>query len=77
MDVEGGREVRPHHYIRSILPTGPVGRAGVLQGGDELLEVGRSNQLGVDRLNISVESISGQLKVPERSVPRRGGEQSA
>lgn len=29
VDVEGGREVRPHHYVRSVLPEGPVGRAGV------------------------------------------------
>ncbi|KAF2344117.1 PDZ domain [Trinorchestia longiramus] len=39
VDVEGGKEVRPHHYIRSILPQGPVGRSGVLCSGDELLEV--------------------------------------
>ena len=39
VDVEDGREVRPHHYIRSILADGPVGVNGRLQGGDELLEV--------------------------------------
>ncbi len=39
MDVERGREVRPHHYIRSILPGGPVDREGSLSRGDELLEV--------------------------------------
>lgn len=39
VDVEHGQEVRPHHYIRSILPEGPVGRNGRLQSGDELLEV--------------------------------------
>jgi multiple PDZ domain protein len=39
VDVEDGREVRPHHYIRSILPDGPVGRADTLTSGDELLEV--------------------------------------
>lgn len=37
VDVEGGREVRPHHYIRSILPEGPVGQNGLLRSGDELL----------------------------------------
>lgn len=37
VDVEGGLEVRPHHYIRSILPEGPVGQNGLLQSGDELL----------------------------------------
>lgn len=38
VDVEGGQEVRPHHYIRSVLPEGPVGQEGVLLAGDELLE---------------------------------------
>lgn len=37
VDVEGGREVRPHHYIRSILPEGTVGLNGSLRSGDELL----------------------------------------
>lgn len=38
VDVEeGGREVRPHHYIRSVLPEGPVGRSTKLRSGDELL----------------------------------------
>lgn len=39
VDVENGQEVRPHHYIRSILPEGPVGQNGTLRSGDELLEV--------------------------------------
>ena len=39
VEVEDGKEVRPHHYIRSILPGGPVGINGVLKSGDELLEV--------------------------------------
>lgn len=39
VDVEGGQEVRPHHYIRSVLPEGPVGQQGMLAAGDELLEV--------------------------------------
>lgn len=38
VDVEGGQEVRPHHYIRSVLPEGPVGQQGMLAAGDELLE---------------------------------------
>lgn len=37
VDVEGDRELRPHHYIRSILPEGPVGQNGLLRSGDELL----------------------------------------
>ena len=39
VDVEEGQEVRPHHYIRSILPGGPVGTERTLQPGDELLQV--------------------------------------
>nr|CAD7392114.1 unnamed protein product [Timema cristinae] len=39
VDVEDGQEVRPHHYIRSILPEGPVGKNDRLQSGDELLEL--------------------------------------
>lgn len=39
VDVEDGKEVRPHHYIRSILPQGPVDKEGTLQSGDELLQV--------------------------------------
>ncbi|XP_059047271.1 patj homolog [Achroia grisella] len=38
VDVEGGQEVRPHHYIRSVLPEGPVGQQGTFTAGDELLE---------------------------------------
>ena len=45
VDVEDGREVRPRHYIRSILADGPVGVNGRLQSGDELLEV-RSREKG-------------------------------
>lgn len=47
VDVEDGREVRPHHYIRSILPDGPVGRADTLVSGDELLEVSHATLYGV------------------------------
>lgn len=39
VDVEGGQELRPHHYIRSVLPQGPVGLHGALKAGDELLQV--------------------------------------
>lgn len=34
-----------HHFIRSILPEGPVGRSGKLFSGDELLEVRESTAL--------------------------------
>ena len=39
VDVENGQEVRPHHYIGSIRPDGPVGLNGRLKTNDELLEV--------------------------------------
>ena len=45
VDVEDGKEVRPHHYIRSILPGGPIGLNGVLKSGDELLEVSLSSTM--------------------------------
>ena len=45
MDVENGQEVRPHHYIRSVLTEGPVGANGRLKSGDELLEVRLSTLL--------------------------------
>ncbi|XP_056646321.1 patj homolog [Diorhabda sublineata] len=48
VDVEDGQEVRPHHYIRSILPEGPVGRNGTLKSGDELLEVNGHKLLGMN-----------------------------
>lgn len=38
---------QPHHYIRSLLPEGPVGRTQKLLSGDELLEVNRSRILGL------------------------------
>ncbi|KAH0567794.1 hypothetical protein KQX54_013980 [Cotesia glomerata] len=44
VDVENGKEVRPHHYIRSILPEGPVGVSGILRSADELLEIEFSNE---------------------------------
>ncbi|XP_068163725.1 multiple PDZ domain protein isoform X3 [Antennarius striatus] len=35
-----------HHYIRSVLPEGPVGRCGKLFSGDELLEVNGVSLIG-------------------------------
>ncbi|XP_021235743.1 multiple PDZ domain protein isoform X3 [Numida meleagris] len=35
-----------HHFIRSVLPEGPVGRSGKLFSGDELLEVNEISLLG-------------------------------
>ncbi|GJQ76391.1 hypothetical protein Trydic_g2107 [Trypoxylus dichotomus] len=52
VDVEGGVELRPHHYIRSILPEGPVGQNGKLTSGDELLEVNGQKLLGIKHVEV-------------------------
>ncbi|XP_022911871.1 patj homolog [Onthophagus taurus] len=52
VDVEGGVELRPHHYIRSILPEGPVGQNGKLISGDELLEVNGQKLLGIKHIEV-------------------------
>lgn len=39
VEVEGGIEKRPHHFIRSILSDSPVAKDGKLRPGDELLQV--------------------------------------
>lgn len=52
VDVEDGKEVRPHHYIRNILPHGPVGINGIMQSGDELLEVNGIQLLGLNHLEV-------------------------
>ncbi|NWS54923.1 MPDZ protein, partial [Chunga burmeisteri] len=41
-----------HHFIRSILPEGPVGRSGKLFGGDELLEVNEISLLGENHKDV-------------------------
>ncbi|XP_067003384.2 multiple PDZ domain protein isoform X1 [Anabrus simplex] len=73
VDVEDGQEVRPHHYIRSILPEGPVGKNGRLRSGDELLEVNGHRLLGMN--HIEVVTILKDLPVNVRMVcARRPGE---
>lgn len=52
VDVENGVELRPHHYIRSILPEGPVGQNGKLCSGDELLEVNGQKLLGIRHVEV-------------------------
>ncbi|GMS85096.1 hypothetical protein PENTCL1PPCAC_7271, partial [Pristionchus entomophagus] len=39
VDVIDGTQLRPHHYIESIRGGGPAAKAGILQAGDELLQV--------------------------------------
>ncbi|NXU56919.1 MPDZ protein, partial [Turnix velox] len=41
-----------HHFIRSILPEGPVGRCGKLFSGDELLEVNEISLLGENHKDV-------------------------
>ncbi|XP_021381239.2 multiple PDZ domain protein isoform X8 [Lonchura striata] len=41
-----------HHFIRSILPEGPVGRSGKLFSGDELLEVNEISLLGENHKDV-------------------------
>ena len=57
VDVEDGVEVRPHHYIRSILPQGPVGTTGRFWNGDQLLEVN-----GIDLTGMFHQEVVSTLK---------------
>ncbi|XP_076259998.1 patj homolog [Rhynchophorus ferrugineus] len=52
VDVEKGIELRPKHYIRSILPEGPVGLNGKLSPGDELLEVNGQKLVGLSHVEV-------------------------
>ncbi|XP_022239967.1 multiple PDZ domain protein-like isoform X3 [Limulus polyphemus] len=69
VDVEEGKEIRPHHYIRSILSDGPVGLNGKLQSGDELLEVNGQKLLGLSY--VQVVAILKELPVHVRMVCAR------
>lgn len=66
VDVENGQEVRPHHYIRSILAEGPVGRNATLKSGDELLEVNGYRLLGINHME--VVSVLKELPLNVRMV---------
>ncbi|KAM5193514.1 LOW QUALITY PROTEIN: multiple PDZ domain protein [Mantella aurantiaca] len=60
-----------HHFLRSILPEGPVGRSGKLYSGDELLEVNGISLLGQshkDVVNILKELPIGVTMVCCRPV---------
>ena len=59
VDVEDGVELRPHHYIRAILPNGAVGADGRLKPGDELLEVNSTHLFGLN--NVEVVKILKEL----------------
>lgn len=47
-----GVEIRPHHYIRSILIEGPVGKDGRLKTGDELLQVNEHKLQGLKHTEV-------------------------
>lgn len=74
VDVEGGQEVRPHHYIRSVLPDGPVGQQGSLNAGDELLEANEYRLHGLT--HIEVVNILKQLPNRVRLVCARSNTDS-
>ena len=69
VDVEDGVEVRPHHYIRSILPNGPVGNTASFWNGDQLLEVRES--AGAWTWLIALYT-AGQWYRPDGDVPPGG-----
>jgi C-terminal processing protease CtpA/Prc len=53
VEVEAyGVEMRPHHYIRSILIDGPVGKNGRLRTGDELLQVNEHRLQGLKHIEV-------------------------
>jgi len=64
-----GAEQNPHHYIRSVLPNGPVGQNGNLQSGDELLEVNGRKLLGL--YHADVVTILKELPMNVRLVCAR------
>lgn len=72
VDIEDGQEVRPHHYIRSILPKGPVGLNGQLRSGDELLEVNGMKLYGLN--DKEVVKVLKELPVHVRMVCARSNE---
>ncbi|EDS27952.1 conserved hypothetical protein [Culex quinquefasciatus] len=70
VEVECGVEVRPHHYIRSILEDGPVGRDKTLKPGDELLQVNEHRLQGLK--HIEVVKILKELPSKVRVICARG-----
>lgn len=52
VDVEGGIEKRPHHYIRSILDDGPIANEGSLKPGDELLQANEHKLQGLKHTEV-------------------------
>ena len=56
IDVEGVLEDdRPHHIIRSVSDSGPVGCNTKIKTGDELLEVNGETLVGMDHISQSIK----------------------
>lgn len=70
MEVEGGIEKRPHHFIRSILRDSPVAKDGILRPGDELLQVNEHKLQGIQ--HTAVVKILKELPNNVRVVCARG-----
>lgn len=70
VEVEGGIEKRPHHFIRSILGDGPVAMDGKLKPGDELLQVNEHKLQGLT--HTEVVRILKELPTNVRVVCARG-----
>ena len=59
VDVEGGAEVRPHHYIQSLAPNSPASAAQpAILGGDELLQANSVELWGRSHVEV-VSGLSG------------------
>ncbi|VDL70087.1 unnamed protein product [Nippostrongylus brasiliensis] len=52
VDVVKGHQLCPHHYIESIRHGGPAAASGMLQAGDELLQVNHSVLYGESHVTI-------------------------
>lgn len=70
VEVEGGIEKRPHHFIRSILNDSPVAKDGKLMPGDELLQVNEHKLQG--KTHTEVVKILKELPTNVRVVCARG-----
>ncbi|XP_066460367.1 multiple PDZ domain protein isoform X2 [Eleutherodactylus coqui] len=70
LEASGG-----HHFLRSILPEGAVGRSGKLYSGDELLEVNETTLLGQNHKD--VVNILKELPISVRMVCCRPLEQDS
>lgn len=70
VDVENGVEVRPHHFIRSILDESPVALDGSLRPGDEILQLNEHRLQGLR--HTEVVKILKELPDQVRMVCARG-----